>query len=306
MNSKLKNSNLIYRKLKISDYQEFKKLFYFCFNKKVSLEFFKWRYFSNKFSFCYGAFEASRLIANVGMISIQINNNAQERIFSRHSSMVLKKYRSQGIFSDLLKRVKKKISKNVRIVVMWPNKKNFANFGINSKKIIKKKYYLYKTSSNLTSLKKIKNYHIDELINLKGFMKGGNSLFLKNFTYFKNRYLSYQKHEYLINKFEFKKLSSFFILKRNKDNLGSNYVILDHFGSKKIKSKHLSYLINDKNKLIFLSSKKIDKTKYKLLNYLHFKIGFIKRFTLKQKKTILLNKEIFLGDTDIFFTIGKK
>ena len=85
-----------------------------------------------------------------------------------------------------------------------------------------------------------------------------------------------------------------------------NYVILDHFGSEKIKSKHLSCLIGDKNKLIFLSSKKIDKPKYKLLNYLYFKIGFIKRFTLKQKKTILFNKEIFLGDTDIFFTIGKK
>ena len=306
MNSKSKNLNLIYRKLKISDYHEFKKLFYFCFNKKISLDFFKWRYFSNKFSFCYGAFEASRLVANVGMISIKINNNAQERIFSRHSSMVLKKYRSQGIFSDLLKRVKKKISKNVRIVAMWPNKNNFANFSINSNRIITKKYYLYKTFSNSNSLKKTKNYHIEELINLKSFIDSGSSFFLKNFIYFKNKYLLYQKHEYLINKFEFKKLSSFFILKRNKDNLGSNYVILDHFGSDKIKSRHLSCLISDKNKLIFLSSKKIDKPKYKLLNYLYFKIGFIKRFSLKQKKTILLNKEIFLGDTDIFFTIGKK
>ena len=306
MNSKLKNTNLIYRKLQISDYCEFKKLFFLCFNKKISFNFFKWRYFNNKFSFCYGVFEASRLVANVGMISIKINNNAQERIFSRHSSMVLKKYRSQGIFSDLLKRVKKKISKNVRIVAMWPNKNNFANFSINSNRIITKKYYLYKTFSNSNSLKKTKNYHIEELINLKGFIDGGSSFFLKNFIYFKNRYLLYKKHEYLINKFEFKKLSSFFILKRNKDNLGSNYVILDHFGSDKIKSKHLSCLISDKNKLIFLSSKKIDKPKYKLLNYLYFKIGFIKRFTLKQKKTILLNKEIFLGDTDIFFTIGKK
>ena len=306
MNSKLKNLNFIYRKLKISDYSEFRKLFFHCFGRKISFEFFKWRYFSNKFSFCYGVFETSRLVANVGMISIKINNNSQERIFSRHSSMVLKKYRSQGIFSDLLKRVKKKISKNVRIVAMWPNKNNFANFSINSNRIVKKKYYLYKTFSNSNSLKKTKNYHIEELINLKGFIGSGSSFFLKNFIYFKNRYLLYKKHEYLINKFEFKKLSSFFILKRNKDNLGSNYVILDHFGSDKIKSRHLSCLISDKNKLIFLSSKKIDKPKYKLLNYLYFKIGFIKRFSLKQKKTILLNKEIFLGDTDIFFTIGKK
>ena len=135
MNSKLINLNLTYRKLKISDYQEFKKLFYVCFNRKISFDFFKWRYFNNKFSFCYGAFVSSRLIANVGMISIKLNNNAQERIFSRHSSMVLKKYRAQGIFSELLKRVKRKISKNVQIVVMWPNKNNFANFGIENKKL---------------------------------------------------------------------------------------------------------------------------------------------------------------------------
>ena len=305
VNSKLTNSNLIYRKLKISDYQEFKKLFYSCFNKKISFDFFKWRYFGNKFSFCYGAFEASRLIANVGMISIKLNNNTQERIFSRHSSMVLKKYRGKGIFSDLLKRVKRKISKNVKIIVMWPNKNNFASFGLESKKIVSKKYYLYKTFSTLPLLKKTKNYDIDELIKFKSLIKRGNSLFFKNFIYFKKRYLSYQKHDYLINKLKFKNLSSFFILKRNTDNSGLNYVILEHFGSEKIKSKHLSCLIKEQNKLIFLSNNKISKPGIELLNYLYFKIGFIKKFNSRQKKTIVLNKKIFLGDTDIFLTTGK-
>jgi hypothetical protein len=117
--------------------------------------------------------------------------------------------------------------------------------------------------------------------------------------------LSYQKHEYLINKFNFKKLSSFFILKRNKDNSGLNYVILDHFGSEKIKSKHLSFLTNDQDKLIFLSKNKINKSSFKLLNYIHLKIGFIKRFSIKQKKNFFFKKEIFLGDTDIFITIGE-
>ena len=305
MNSKLKNSSLIYRKLKISDYSEFRKLFYLCFKKKISLDFFKWRYFNNNLSFCYGAFEASKLIANVGMISIKLNNNTYEKIFSRHSSMVLKKYRGYGIFSDLLKRVREKILKDVQIVVMWPNKKNFSNFDIDNKKIIKKKYYLYKTISTKTLSQKTKNYHIDELIKFKDFIESKNSLFLKNITYFKNRYLSYQKHEYLINKFNFKKLSSFFILKRNKDNSGLNYVILDHFGSEKIKSKHLSFLTNDQDKLIFLSKNKINKSSFKLLNYIHLKIGFIKRFSIKQKKNFFFKKEIFLGDTDIFITIGE-
>jgi hypothetical protein len=305
VNLKLKKSNLIYRKLKISDYYEFKKLFYFCFNRKVSFDFFKWRYFGNKFSFCYGAFEETRLIANVGMISMRINNNSRERIFSRHSSMVLKKYRGQGIFSNLLKRVKKKISKNVRIIVMWPNKNNHANFGIESQKLIKKKYYLYKTSSIPTLLKRTKNYHIDELVKFKSFIGSGNSFFLKNFMYLKKRYLSYQKQDYLINGFKLKKLSSYFILKLNKEKSGLNYVILDHFGSEKIKSKHLSFLVGDIDKLILLSNKKINKPKFKLINHLYFKIGFIKKLTMKQKKKILLNKEIFLGDSDIFLNISK-
>ena len=38
---------------------------------------------------------------------------------------------------------------------MWPNKNNFANFGID-KKIIKSKYYLYKTYLEATILKKLK------------------------------------------------------------------------------------------------------------------------------------------------------
>ena len=74
MISKLINSNLIYRKLKISDYEEFRKLFYSCFKRNISLEFFKWRYFGNRFSFCYGVFKSSKLIANVGLVSIKLKN----------------------------------------------------------------------------------------------------------------------------------------------------------------------------------------------------------------------------------------
>ena len=64
---KLQNSNLIFRKLKISDFKEFRKLFILCFKKDISFKFFKWRYFNDKYSFCYGAFNSSKLVANVGM-----------------------------------------------------------------------------------------------------------------------------------------------------------------------------------------------------------------------------------------------
>ena len=301
--SKFKNINLIYRKLKVTDYSEFKKLFYLCFKRKITLKFFKWRYFNNRSSFCYGAFLSSKLIASVGMVSIKLNNN--EEIFSRHSSMVLKKYRGIGIFSNLLEKVKTKISKKINLVIMWPNNNNHSNFGIEKKKIIKKKYYLYKTLSSKKLLKKIKNYPIDDLNTFKNLIKNNkNNLFFKNFDYFKKRYISYQKNEYLINKFEFKKFSSFFILKRSRDKLGANYTILDHFGSRKIRSKHISYLIMNQNKLIFLSKKKIHKHNYELLNHINFKIGFMKKNNFKEKNNYLYNKEIFLGDTDIFLTLG--
>ena len=61
------------------------------------------------------------------MISLKLNNKKKEKIFSRHSSMVLKKYRNQGIYSNLLEKVKVKISKKIKLVVMWPNKNNFSN-----------------------------------------------------------------------------------------------------------------------------------------------------------------------------------
>ena len=144
MNSKNIYSNLTYRKLKLSDYEKFSKLFNSIFKKKISYEFFKWRYFSDKSSFCYGAFLSNKLIANVGLKSLKLNNKNKDIAFSRHSSMVLRKYQGRGIYSILLKNVKKKFLNNARLIVMWRNKNNFANFGIFKKNIIFRNLYLYK------------------------------------------------------------------------------------------------------------------------------------------------------------------
>ena len=303
MNSKLKKKDLNFRKLKISDFKKFKKLFYLTFKKNISYDFFKWRYFSDNFSLCYGVFISSDLIANVSLVSIKLNKTKNKRIYSRHSSMVLKKYRGIGIFSRLLKNLKKKISKKVDFIIMWPNEQNFANFDIKKNKIIKKKYYLYKTFSKNITLGETKNYSIFELYKFKNFIKGNRNLFIKDFEYFKKRYLSYKSNEYFINKYQYKNLNSFFILKRNKEKSELNYVILDHFGSTKINLKHLNYLVKSQNKLIFLSKKKINKTNHKLINFVNIKIGFLKKINIKQKKDFFDNKEIYLGDTDIFITI---
>ena len=55
-------------------------------------------------------------------------------------------------------------------------------------------------------------------------------------------------------------------------------------------------------KINFLS-KKINKTKFKLLNYLYFRIGILKQSNIKQKK-LYVKQRNFLGDTDVFITIG--
>ena len=300
---KLENSKFIFRKLKISDYQNFRKLFYLCFKKKISYDFYKWRYFNDRFSFCYGAFDSSKLIANVGMKSMKLNNNNNERVFSRHTSMVSSNYRGKGIFSTLLDKVKKNFLNKTNLLVMWPNNNNFASFGIEKNRIIRKKYYLYATLNRKTKIKKTYNKKINTLDKLKVFIKGDNSFFLKNFDYFKRRYLLYKDKEYLINKFDLKNFKSFFILKKNKDKSGFNYVILDHFGSEHIKNTHLSQLINNESKVIFWSKTKINKSNLKLINHINLNIGFLKKTDIRKQKETLLNKEFMLGDTDSFITI---
>ena len=92
-------------------------------------------------------------------------------------------------------------------------------------------------------------------------------------------------------------------MKRNKDQSGLNHVILDHFGSKKLYSLHLSHLINSQKNLIFLSEKKYNNSKCRLINCINLKIGFIKKTKIKEKQKSLINKKVFLGDTDTFITI---
>lgn len=299
-----KIQHLKLRKLKISDYDQFKKLFFICFKKKISFQFFKWRYFSDKFSFCYGVFDLQKLIANVGMVSIRLANKNKDRILSRHSSMVDPNYRGKGIFSKLLIEVKKNIKKKVFAIVMWPNKNNHSNFGFKNKNLIKKKLYIYETMPIEISSIKIKSIPISKLNEYKNYVFEGNSFFLKNLNYFHKRYLLYKKNEYILNKFNYKNFNSFFILKYLKHNKENKYILLDHFGSNKIKKKHFSCLIKEKKKFIFLSKKKINNSYFKIINSLNFKLGANNKIDLKKKKILLENKDIFLGDTDNFINLN--
>ena len=260
------------------------------FWKKISYKFFKWRYFSDKYSFCFGAFYKSKLIANVGMFSMMINNDVNNKSFSRHSSMVDKQYQGIGIYSKLLKNLKKIISTKVSYIVMWPNKNNYSNFDLNKKDIKKNKFYLCKTFSKKKSSAEFNTCPIKHLKKYKKYIKTNDHFFLKDYKYFKKRYIDYKNKEYLINKFELKNLKSFFIIKFEKNISGNNYTILDHFGSSILVTKHLDHLIKNKNNLIFLSKKKPVSNNQKIINYLNFNIGYIKKLMTKKEKIYQIKK----------------
>ena len=303
MKSDVNFQKLIFRKLKLSDYQKFEKLFKKTFKKKISYEFFKWRYFNDRYSFCYGVFRSSNLIANVGMKSMNLNNNKKQRIYSRHTSMVLKEYRGKGIFSQLLENVKKKILSKLGIVVMWQNKYNLSSFGIKKNLILKKKFYLYKSiNSNINSTKTI-SYNINKIKKFRFYIKNKKNFFYKDYNYFNKRYLIYKKNEYFINFFEYKNLRSFFIIKRNKRKYGVNHVVLEHFGSIKIKQIHLRNLIKENKELVFWSNNKMKKSNLTLINHINLNIGLIKKINNNKKNSIIDNKIFMPGDTDTFITL---
>ena len=86
--------------------------------------------FFDKYSFCYGVFESSNLIANVGMISMQLNSEKNQG-FILDTLVWLPRNIEVKEYFQLLKEVKKKIISKSTMVIMWPNKNNFSTFGIN-------------------------------------------------------------------------------------------------------------------------------------------------------------------------------
>lgn len=299
----LNSHKLKFRKLKLSDYKKFEKLFKKTFKKTISYKFFKWRYFSDRYSFCYGVFNSTNLIANVGMKVMQLNNKKKEFVYSRHTSMVSKEFRGKGIFTKLLEEVRKKKLSKSKIIIMWPNKNNFSSFGLKKNMIIKKKFYLYKSLNFKVENNKTEYYNISELNNFGFFTNNTNNFFLKNFSYFSKRYLEYKRNEYLINCFKLKNLKSFYIIKKNKSKKNINYIILDHFGSTKIKHMHFQNLLKEKKEVLFWCENKITKLNFILVDEINLNIGLTKKIQ-NQKNSLIKDKVFMPGDTDSFITLN--
>tara|TARA_X000000950_G_C13716518_1_gene578383 strand:- start:279 stop:920 length:642 start_codon:yes stop_codon:yes gene_type:complete len=212
--------------------------------------------------------------------------------------MVLPKYRGIGVFSKLLSKVRSKELNNTPFVIMWPNKQNFASFGLKKYNIKKRHYFLYQNNIKKKSKNILKKNSIENLDKIKSFIKRDyNSFFYKNYEYFKHRYFDYKKNDYFINEFNYKNSNSFFILKKLKKRTDLKFVIMDHFGSREIINRHFLNLFKNCNKLVFLTKKKVQHENYKFLNSINFYVGINKKLNFK------INKDIYLGDTDIFITL---
>ena len=93
------NKKIIYRRTIEKDLIDIQYLFFKTFNRKISLKFYKNRYFNkNKFS-SFIAIKNQRLIGHVGFIEYKYGFN--KKIYSRHSSFVDNDFREQGIYKKL-------------------------------------------------------------------------------------------------------------------------------------------------------------------------------------------------------------
>ena len=83
--------------------------------------------------------------------------------------MVKSNFRGKGV-SKLLKDTKNNFLKKTRLILMWPNKNNFATFGI-KKENNKTNYFLYKVSNYKTHKKKTNNFNIKNMKKFSVFSK---------------------------------------------------------------------------------------------------------------------------------------
>ena len=143
------------------------------------------------------------------------------------------------------------------------------------------------------------------------------SIILKDFLYFKNRYLLYDKNYYkFILKEKDRELKCLFVLNLENRNNTLHIKIIDFYSLKNNFNYELSnliqylknYYINTKIKLIFWNKTNFEKSifdKNLIKTESIFNIYLIK-ILKKVDNTKLFNKtNFYIGDTDVFININK-
>ena len=313
----MKNIKVKYRKASNKDISDILKLFKEIFKRKISKDYYNWKYLYNNKYYVYIALIENKIIGHVAynINLLQFKNN---KIFfaSRHSSMVAKKYRNKNIYKNLINQSINFLRKeNIQSLLIWPNENNLLPsmkildyFPIFSAPLLELKINgikkNIKNNINFINLNKNENKLI-----FNQYISSHNSFsLLKDKNYLIKRYLLIPNNDFLIHEIKLKGKKSTIIFKIKKNNI----FIMDILSKPVLQDIHIKKFINLFNNYkcsIFILSN-IYLPLYKILilnsfipsNY-KFNCGFAEIKKSKITRDIIKNLSFFdyaLGDTDVF------
>lgn len=298
---KLKNllinskKELLFKKVKKDQLPEVIKFINFNLNINITKKFYLWRYFFEGSFNSFVCLAQNKIIAHVGFTKYR-TGNSNKYLYSRHSSVVSKKFRNKKIYSKLVEYSLKKL-KNLDTLLLWPNKNNNKK-NINS---IKKKnlfnitnrFIFFKNKNENKNINKLKKFKEIEII--RRYLKINNNIHIihKNIGYIKQRYFHLNNNKYYYHEFYNR---SFAVFTKNKSD--NEYVLIDLIGDKNKKNSHIEYLIKN---LSFYYSINIKK-KLKPSKFIDTGVRF-NLICITNKNMKLKNFDIHLADTDTFLKI---
>ena len=87
------SNKFIFRKVQKKDISSILKLFKKTFNKKITKEFYNWRYYKKTYT-SFIALNQNKIVGHVGFVKYKISN-FEEYIYSRHSTFVKLDFRKK-------------------------------------------------------------------------------------------------------------------------------------------------------------------------------------------------------------------
>lgn len=318
------NNKIILRRTKKRDLKDIQNLFFKTFYRKISLKFYKNRYFNkSKFS-SFIAIYNQQIIGHVGFVEYKYGFN-KKQIFSRHSSIVLKDFREKGIYKKLCLYSYRQLLKNGNDkIITWPNKTNRKYQPHYKNYICKEKFLLFKKFNKKNSLKLITNFFKIKKISLltknewnevKNYNIKQNNLILKNKSYFKFLFKNVSNTKYYFIKFQENSKNSYLFFSERLLSEKKTYTIdiLNFFGENEIFIKIINmlqnfYLYKKEQFLmqVFISSL------HKKTIFLLKKYGFVldknifkivilsKNKVSNNERNYIIKSTIHMSDTDVF------
>ena len=300
--------NLIFRRVVKKDIGSILKLFQNIFGKKISKNFYNWRYHNKSYS-AFVCVHKKKIIAHIGFVKYKLSKK-KNYIYSRHSTFVTPQFQKKKIYYNLLKFSFEKLKRKTNFVIAWPNLINLKSSINHPNFKIINIYYLYskvnfsKNNNNKNVFKKINKKFIK---NLKFDQK--NHLFFRDSHFLDWRYNQYKKKDFFY--LDEEKLKNFIFQKKIIQNK-IFYLIIDYYGknnnyTKEIKSLIKILIYKKINFQFFISSKNRKLNSFLIKNKIlkiknHFFVGLYKLNRSNSYKKQIEKKikdDIKISDTDV-------